>query len=324
MNSPQKLPRNLGFDLVRVTEAAAVKAGRWLGLGELSKADLEAARAMRNLLDTLSIEGRVIMGEERKFGEDFSISSGQNVGLGEGPSVDLILDPIDGRLQLAKGFPGVISAAAVAPRGCIWNPEKAIYMEKIVVNAEVAPYIVPECLDAPAAWTLALVARAKGVAVSNLSVFVLDRPRHKDLVDEIRASGAHVILRPDGDIAGALMVCTPRSGVDVLMGTGGMTEGLLAACAIKALGGEILGRLDPQSVDERNSIMRAGIDQSRILLSKDLVTSDQVFFSKTAITDGPLLEGVIYYQGRAETSSLLLRNETKTRRKIFAEHLLTE
>lgn len=317
-----RLPRNLGLELVRATEAAALNAGRWMGLGKADEADREASRAIDDILNMVRMDGLVVMSEEGKLDHDLVLKKGQRVGTGDGTQVDVLVDPIDGRKQLAQGYPGAISVAAVAPRGSLWDAAPAIYMEKIIVDAQVAPYIVPECLDAPAAWTLALVARAKDVPVSSLSVFMLDRPRHADLVAEVRAAGAHVALRPDGDIAGALMVCKPHSGVDILMGTGGILEGLLAACAIKALDGAMLGRLNPQSEAERAGIKETGHEIGRIFSMDELATSDQIFFAATGITEGPLLSGVVYYGDRAETDSMILRSETKTRRRVLAEHLV--
>ncbi len=315
------LPRNLGLELVRSTEAAALGAGRWMGLGKTAEVDRIASQAMLTVLNTINLDGVIVKGEESKLPHDVLLASQQAVGTGQGPQVDIALDPVDGLTQLAKGYPGAISVAAVAPRGTMWAPIPAIYMDKIIVSCDVAPYLVPECLDAPAAWTLALVARAKGVKVSNLTVFLLDRPRHADLINEIRTAGAHVMLRPDGDIAGALMVCKPTSGVDLLMGIGGILEGLLAACAVKAMGGEMLGRLDPQSESERQAVETAELDTGRILFADELVASDQVFFAATGITNAPLLDGVIYRGDRAETNSLILRSETGTKRQIIAEHL---
>jgi fructose-1,6-bisphosphatase II len=324
MGSEPNLPHNLGLELVRATEAAAIKAGRWMGLGQAESADLNAAKAMYEALKGVRIDGVIAVSEEYKFDVQYVLRNNQHVGKGEGAEVDVVLDPIDGRTQLAKGYHGAIAVGALAPRGSMWQGNPAKYMEKIIVNQDVAPYLVPECMDAPAAWTLALVARAKNVEVNSLTVYILDRPRHTHLIAEIRAAGAHVMLRPDGDIAGALMVCTPRSGVDVLMGTGGIPEGILAACAIKALGGAILSRLDPQSDDERLAIQTAGIEEGKILTADDLVHSNQVFFAATGITDGPILDGVVYFGDRAETNSLILRSETKTRRRLFSEHLVGE
>ena len=316
------LPRNLGLELVRATETAALTAGRWIGLGRAAQADQAAAAAMLQALNEVNINGTLVMGEENKPHSPHATHSATHIGNAQEPLVDIVIDPIDGLVQLAKGYPGAIAAAAVAPRGSIWSPQPAYYMDKIVVAEDVAPYLVAECLGAPVAWTLDLIARAKGVQVNNLSVFVLDRPRHTDLVEEIRLAGAHVILRPDGDINGALLVCTPRSGVDVMLGTGGIPEGLLAACAIQALGGAILGRLDPQCEPERLAILEAGLDLERVYTASDLVNSDEIFFAATGITDGPLLEGVIYHGSRATTNSLVLRGQTRTRRRIFAEHQL--
>jgi fructose-1,6-bisphosphatase II len=317
-----KLPRNLGLEVVRTTEAAALVAGRWMGLGNAQLSDEAASDAMLAGLNEVKFNGRIVIGEEGKPNHKLSIISQKQIGTTEGPLVDVVVDPIDGRTQLARGYPGAISAAAVAPRGTMWNCAPAVYMEKIIVNASVAPYLVPECLDAPAAWTLAMVARAKGVPVSNLTVFVLDRIRHTELIDEIRTAGAHAMLRPDGDIVGALMVCLPNSSVDILMGVGGLIEGLLSSCAIKALGGAMLGRLHPLDEIERAKIHECGCDSSKIMTTKDLVNSDQVFFAATGITDSPLLNGVVYKGNRAETNSLILRSETRTRRRIIAEHLL--
>jgi fructose-1,6-bisphosphatase II len=315
-----KLPRNLGMELVRATESAALIAGQWIGRGDALEADRAATQAMADVLATVRMDGRIVLGEEDKPGHDLPLHSEQAVGSGDGPPVDVLVDPVDGRMQLARGFPGVISAAAVAPRGSIWQSPHAVYMEKIIVDETVAPYLVDECMDAPPAWTLSLVARAKGMKVNNLSVFVLDRPRHADLIAEIRATGAHVILRPDGDIVGALMVCTPLSGVDILMGTGGIPEGLLAACAVKSLGGTILGRLAPQDDREKGNILDTGYDPKTIFHTDDLVKSEQIFFAATGITNGPIGRGVVYYGEKASTNSLILRCETGTRRTIQAEH----
>lgn len=316
------LPRNLGLELVRATEAAALAAGSWIGMGEAVEPDQAAADAMHCVLDTIDIDGLIVLGEEDRVEHDLALASLRRVGSGNGPEVDVVADPIDGRLQLAKGHPGAISVIAVSPRNTMWRPPHAVYMEKIIVDAEVAPYLVEECLDAPAAWTLSLVARAKGMRVNNLTVFVLDRPRHQNLIDEIRAAGAHIVLHQDGDVVGALKVCSPRSGVDLLMGTGGVPEGLLAACAIKAMRGGLIARLNPQSDAERQAVRDSGCDLGTIFQAQDLVKSEQVYFAATGITAGSLLKGVIFRQTKAETNSLILRSETGTQRLVFAEHLL--
>jgi fructose-1,6-bisphosphatase II len=317
----ERASRNWGLDLVRVTEAAARRAGRWMGLDQRDEADLDAIEGMIQALGTVDMDGQIVIGEEGKLGIHSALESGRSVGTGQGPALDVVVDPIDGRNLLAQGHPGAIAVAAVAPRGTMWSPQPAIYMEKLVVGRDVAPSLVEECLDAPAAWTLALIARVKQKEIRDLVVFVLDRPRHAALIEEIRKAGARVMLRSDGDIAGAMMAASPGSGVDVLFGIGGVPEGVIAACAVKALGGAMLGRLAPQSDAERAAIAAAGLDPRRILSGNVLIASEQVFFSATGITDGPLLTGVRYHGERAETHSLVLRADTGSRRLIAAEHV---
>jgi fructose-1,6-bisphosphatase II len=315
-------PRNLGLDLVRVTEAAALAAGRWMGLGQPQEANDDAGAAMVRVLNTLDMNGRIVIGEEGRLGVHSPLDTGQPVGTGDGPAVDVIADPIDGRHLLAQGHADVISVAAVAPRGSIWMPAPAVFMNKIVVNRQVADALVPECLDAPAAWTLALVARAKGKPVRDLVVFVLSRPRHEDLIQEIRAAGARTMLRTDGEVIGALMAASPRGSVDVMMGVGGVPEGVLAACATRVMAGGMVAQLSPQSVEEREAVRAAGLDTRQILACGELVSSQEIFFAATGITDGALLSGVHYDGDEAETESLVLRCETGTRRFIRAQHRL--
>jgi fructose-1,6-bisphosphatase II len=315
-------PRNLGLDLVRATEAAALCAGRWMGLGVRDEADRIACQEMQRALNTLDMDGCIVVGEEGKLGTHSPLDTGQHVGTGHGPEMDVVVDPIDGRNLLAQGHPDAIAVAGVAPRGSMWAPQHAVYMEKIVVDREAAGALVPECMGAPAAWTLGLVARVKDKQVRDLVVFVLNRPRHRHLIEEIRSAGARAVLRNDGDIAGALLAATPDIGVDLLMGIGGVSEGVIAACAVKALSGGMLGRLAPQSDEERAAVQSAGLDATQILTSDELVTSDQIFFAATGITDGRLLAGVRYHRNRARTESLILRSETGTRRLIRAEHLI--
>lgn len=315
-------PRNLGLDLVRVTEAAALAAGRWMGLGEREKANQEAGIAMYNALNTLDMEGHIVIGEEERLGTHSPLDTGHIVGTGDGPEMDVIVDPIDGSNLLALGHPDVISVAAVTPRGSVWSPSPAIYMEKIVTDHLVAEALVPECLDAPAHWTLALIARAKGKAVRDLVVFVLSRERHKDLIDEIRAAGARTMLRSDGDVVGALMAASPEHRVDVIMGIGGVPQGVLAACATRAMSGGMLGRLAPQSEAERTAVQDAGLDTDQILSCEELVDCDEIFFAATGITDGTLLSGAHYHGEETETESMVLRAETGTRRIIHTRHQL--
>ncbi|HKJ68522.1 MAG TPA: fructose-bisphosphatase class II, partial [bacterium] len=255
-------------------------------------------------------------------GWDSPLSSGQTIGTGEGPKLDVVVDPIDGRRLLAQGRAGAIAVAGAAPYGSMWSGAPAVYMEKIVVSREAAHALVPECMDAPAAWTLALVAREKEKRVEDLTVFVLERTRHAELVEEIRKAGARVMLRTDGDIAGAVMAASSEGHVDVLMGIGGVPQGVIAACAVKSMGGAMLGRLRPQRDREKEEIEQAGLDTHEIMDCDRLVSGDQIYFAITGITDGPILHGVHYHGNKAETNSLILRCETGTRRTIFADHLL--
>lgn len=323
-DSEFRLHRNTGLDLVRATEAAAISAARFMGLGMRDEANRAATAAMARALNSLEINGRIVVGEEGRPGAAADLLSGQRVGSGHGPPIDIVVDPIDGRRLLAQGRAGAIAVAAIAPRGSMWSPAPAVYMEKIVVGRTAAAALVPECLDAPAAWTLALVARAKGKPVRDLIVFVLDRPRHADLVAEIRAAGARAMLADDGDIAGAVEAAIPDGGVDLLMGVGGAAEGLIGACAVKSLGGGMIARLAPQSEKEREAIAAAGHTLGRILTCEDLVAGEQAFFVATGITDSHLLHGVRLDGERASTNSLILRGSTRTRRTIFAEHLIGE
>lgn len=317
-------PHNLGLDLVRATEAPALAAGRWVGLGRPIEADTSATEQMHAALNLVDIEAAVTVGEEARVHTCDALRSGQCVGTGEGPTLDLVVDAIDGRNLVAEGHPGAIAVMAVAPRGALWRPSGTAYMEKIVVDTEVADALVPECLDAPAAWTLALVARAKDKDVEDLTVFVLNRPRHKDLISEIREAGAHAMLRDEGDVTGALLAGRPGTHVDVLMGVGGITEGITAACALRATHGAMIGRLRPQSDKEQAQVVAAGFDLDRILVTEEIVNTDQVFFAATGITDGPILRGVRYSGKRAESYSLVMRGQTRTRRIIRTEHHLTE
>ncbi len=319
-----KLSPNLGMDLIRVTEAAALTAGRYMGLNKSDEADHYAADAMAETFRSINIEGHVVIGEETKLGIHSPLDSGSIVGNGYGPEMDVVADPVDGTRLLAMGRPDAIAVVGVAPRGSMWAPYPAVYMEKIVVDSEAAEVLVPECMDAPAAWTLALIARAKKKQIRDLVVFILDRPRHHDLIDEIRAVGARVMARSQGDIAGALMAVTKNVNIDVMMGVGGISEGVIAACAIKSFGGAMLGRLAPQTEDEKVTIQEAGLDARRILTGDELVRGQEIFFAATGITDGTLLSGVRYHGDWAETESMVVRCQTGTRRIIHAEHRLTD
>ncbi len=314
------LSPNLGLDLVRATEAAALAAGRWTGLGRLQEAERAATDAMIGVLQGIAIDGVVCLAEEGRLGDGSAFATGQAVGSGNGPAVDVLVDALEGRRLLAGGYPGALAAVAVAPRGSVWAPWGIRYMEKIVVNAEVAPVLAPECLDAPAAWTLALVARATGKQVRDLVVFVLDRPRHHDLVAEIRAAGSHVLLRSGGDLNGALMACLRDGKVDLLMGSGGVPQGLLAACAVKATKGAMLARLVAQTPEEAAELRNRPPEDCGIHSLDDLVAGNCAFFVATGITDSPLLNGTRYHGPRAESNSIILRAETGIRRTILTEH----
>lgn len=299
-------------------------AARWMGLGERVEPNRSATEAMALTLQSLEINGWIVIGEEGRPGAAADLTSGQRVGRGEGVPMDIVVDPVDGRRLLAQGRPGALAVAAVATRNTLWSPAPAVYMEKLVVNRAAAAALVPECLDAPAAWTLALVARAKGKAVRDLVVFVLERPRHSELIREIREAGARVMLADDGDISGAILAALPDGPVDLMFGIGGAAEGLIAACGVKALGGGMLARLAPQNPAEREAIQAAGRDPAQIIALDHLVRGEQVFFVATGITDSLLLQGVRFAGDRAHTHSLILRGETRTRRTIFAEHLLDD
>jgi len=323
MNETIETGHNLGLDLVRATEAAALAAGRWMGKGAADEGDRIAAQAMEDALCRIDFDGRIVFSEIDKLDELAPLHPGKRVGTGLGPQMDVVVDPIEGRHLLAHGHPDAVAVAAAAPRDAFWAVPHAVYMEKIVVGAEVGQALVPECLDAPAAWTLALVARELGKEVSDLIVFLLSRPRHRDLVTEIHAAGARVMFRSDGDLVGALKAILPSGGVDVMMGIGNYPEGLITACAVKAGSGAMLGRLAPQSEAERDALLADGYDLHQVLTVDELVSGDQTFFTATGITDGSLLAGVHYHGTRATSDSLIMRGATHTRRRVRAEHSLS-
>ncbi len=317
----QKTERNLGLDLARATEAAALAAGQWAGRGEMHAADAAATRAMRHVLNTIHMDGTVVMGEEARH-PDYPdvLATGEKVGDGKHPSVDVAVNPVEGIRLLAEGLPEAVSVAAAAPAGAIRLLAPAAYMEKLVVSREVAKALTEKCLDAPVGWTLGLIAREKKKPVKAVTVFVLNRPRHEELVSEIRASGARILLRPEGDVAGALLAAMPGSGVDALMGIGGTAEGVIAACATKALKGGMLARLAPQSDGERDAVVSAGLDLERIYNCDQMVGSEDVFFSATGVTDGGLLGGVKFLRKGLTTHSLVLRGKTGTLRTVHTDH----
>lgn len=313
--------RNIGLDIVRVTEAAAIAAGRWIGSGNFIGAHREATQAMHSTLSLLGVEGCVAIGEDRDVEGCPALCMGTT--FGDGMTIcDLAVDPIDGTRLLVEGKPGAISVVAVTPRHSMWSPGPVGYLDKIVVDRDAAGVLVPECLDAPAAWTLALIARAKDKPVKDIVVVVLKRQRHEELIEEIRATGAHILLRDEGDAEAALLAATPNTAVDVLMGVGGASQGVLSACAVRALRGQMLARVTPQSDAERQATLDAGIDLEQIMTVEDMVTSNDIYFAATGITGTPLLGGIAFRGRHVETHSLLIRAETQTRRFIAAEHTL--
>ncbi|HZF61295.1 MAG TPA: class II fructose-bisphosphatase [Desulfovibrio sp.] len=308
--------KNLALDIVRITEAAALASARWLGRGDKEAGDGAAVDAMRVSFATLSIDGLVIIGEGEKDNAPM-LFNGEKVGKGCGPSLDVAVDPVEGTNLLAYGRPNAISVVGVAPSGSMFNPGPSYYMQKLVVPREARDVVD---LDAPVKVNLANVAKAMGKSVQDLVVFVLDKPRHEKLITEIRQAGARIQLQTDGDVAGALMAVDPRSEVDIMMGTGGTPEGVLSACAIKGMGGQILARLDPQSYVEKEAITEAGIDAREVLTVHDLVRSDDCFFAATGISGGDFLRGVRYSAKYAVTHSLVLRGKTGTLRYVESYH----
>ena len=304
--------RNLGMDIVRITEAAAMASARWLGRGAKEEGDGAAVEAMRNSFSSLHIDGTVVIGEGAKDKAPM-LYVGEHVGLGDGPKLDVAVDPVEGTNLLAYGRPNAISVVGIAPRGSMFSLECSYYMQKLVVGSE-AKGVVD--LDAPVDVNLERVARALGKNVRDLMVFVLDKPRHARLIEEIRAAGARITLATDGDVAGGLMAADPRSDVDIMMGTGGTPEGVITACAVKGMGGEILARLDPQSYPEKEAIQNAGVDVREIMTSDSLVKSDDCFFAATGISGGDFLHGVRYTARYAITHSMVLRGKTGSLRYV--------
>ncbi len=317
----ETLSRNLGLDLVRATEAAALAAGRWMGFGDPDGANRAATEAMVAAFAGVDIDGHIVIGEETKLGAHSPLDTGNRLGNRQGPELDVVVDAIDGSRLVAKSHPGAVSVVGAAAHGAMCSLYPAAYMDKIIVDRDAAAALVPECLNAPAAWTLALIARVKQKNVRDLVVFVLDRPRHQPLIEEVRRAGARILLRSDGDVSGALAAAS-RSRVDVLMGAGGVPEGLIAACAVKALGGGMLARLAPQSAEERAAVAAAGLDTARIYTCDELVAGRQIVFAATGITDGVLLSGVSYEGNEGHTQSLVLRCATGSRRVIHAVHTI--
>jgi fructose-1,6-bisphosphatase II len=310
--------RNLAMELVRVTEAAAMAAGRWVGRGDKNGADAAAVAAMRRLINTVSMQGVVVIGEGEKDNAPM-LYNGEEVGDGSGPACDVAVDPIDGTRLTANGMPNGVSVLAVSARGSMYDPSAVFYMDKLVTGPAAAGMVD---IEAPVAHNIAKVAKAKGCSPHDVTVVILDRPRHAGLISEVRLAGARIHLIYDGDVAGAIMAVREGTGVDLLLGTGGTPEGIIAACAIKCLGGTIQGRLAPRDEAERDRALAAGHDLSQVLTTSDLVSSEDAFFAATGITDGELLLGVRYRAGGATTHSLVMRARSGTIRSVTSEHQL--
>lgn len=316
--SPLIPDRNLALELVRVTEAAALAGGRWVGRGDKNAADGAAVEAMRDLIATVSMNGTVVIGEGEKD-EAPMLFNGEAVGDGSGPEVDVAVDPIDGTTLTAKGMTNAVSVMAVSERGSMYDPSAVFYMDKIATGYECADVVD---IRLPVAENIRRVAKVKRVSTSDVTVVVLDRPRHHQLAQEIRDAGARIRYISDGDVAGAIGAARPDTGIDLLLGIGGTPEGIITACAMKAMGGVIQGRLAPVDDDERQRAIDAGHDLDRVLTTDDLVTGDNCFFVATGITDGELLRGVRYRAGGATTQSLVMRSKSGTIRTIEAQHRL--
>lgn len=312
--------RNLALELARVTEAAALAAGRYMGRGNKEAGDKAAVDAMRLVLNSIDMDATVVIGEGEKD-EAPMLFNGEKLGTGDAPEVDIAVDPIDGTRPLAKGMLNSIATVAIAPKGTMFNPGPLVYMDKIAVGPEAKGMVD---INAPVRVNLERVAKIKDKHLNDITVVILDRPRHEELIKEVRACGARIRMIPDGDVAGALMTAWPEAGIDVLMGVGGTPEGVVAACALIGMDGEIQGRLYARDEEERRHGEELGYDFEKVLTMRDLVSTNDVFFAATGITDGELLDGVKYYSHGARTDSLVIRGLTGTVREIIARHNLAK
>jgi fructose-1,6-bisphosphatase II len=314
---PARVDRNLALELVRVTEAAALAAARMVGRGDKEGADQAAVDAMRHVLDSVSMDGVVVIGEGEKDHAPM-LYNGEQIGDGSPPQVDIAVDPLEGTRLTALGMPSAIAVIALSERGTMFDPGPCVYMEKIAGGPEIADLLD---LDRPLPETLKLVAERKRIDIRDVMVVMLDRERHHDAMREVRGAGARVRLILDGDVSAAMLAVSENSPVDLLWGIGGTPEGVISAAAIKCIGGEFLGRLWPRNDEERAAARDAGYDLSRVLTCDDLVASQDVFFSATGVTDGDVLQGVRYQGDRgATTESLVMRSRSGTVRRISARH----
>ncbi|MEU0224088.1 class II fructose-bisphosphatase [Streptomyces sp. NPDC006284] len=321
LDVPSEAPdRNLALELVRVTEAAAMAAGRWVGRGDKNGADGAAVRAMRTLVSTVSMNGVVVIGEGEKD-EAPMLFNGERVGDGTGAEVDIAVDPIDGTTLTAKGMTNAIAVLAAAERGSMFDPSAVFYMDKLVTGPEAADFVD---INAPVSVNIRRIAKAKRRTPEDVTVVILDRPRHQGLIKEVRETGARIKLISDGDVAGSILALREGTGIDLLLGVGGTPEGIISACAVKCLGGTIQGKLWPKDDEERQRAVDAGHDLDRVLTTDDLVSGDNVFFVATGITDGELLRGVRYRSETATTDSIVMRSKSGTVRRIDSEHRLSK
>ena len=315
---PQAPDRNLAMELVRVTEAAAMAAGRWMGRGDKNGADQAAVNAMRVVLQTVSMDGVVVIGEGEKD-EAPMLYNGERIGDGTPPPTDIAVDPIDGTTPTALGRGGALAVISVSERGSMFNPGPCVYMEKLAVGPDGAGHVD---LNRSPTENLRAVAAAKRTSVGDITAVILDRDRHKDLIAEVRQAGARIRLITDGDVAGAISTAWQESGVDILFGIGGTPEGVIAASALKCMGGELQGRLWPRNDDERRAALAAGYDLDAVLSTEELVRGDNCFFAATGVTDGELLRGIRYTNTGALTQSLVMRSKSGTVRRVDASHRL--
>jgi fructose-1,6-bisphosphatase II len=312
----EKPTRNIALELVRVTEAGAMAAARHFGRGDKLLADGAAVDAMRLLINEIDMDGKIVIGEGEKDRAPM-LYNGEFVGNGGEPSLDIAVDPVEGTTLVAKGMPNAIATIAASPRGTMFDPGPIFYMDKIAVGPEARNVID---INAPIKDNLEKIGRAKGMDVGDLTVVILDRPRHGALVQEVRECGARIRLIPAGDVAGALMAAWPGTGIDVLLGVGGTPEAVLAACGLRAMRGTMQGKLWPRNAEDCQLALKAGLDLDRVLTLDDLVASEDTFFVATGISEGPLLDGVSYSEGFVHTQSLVARGLTATVREITAHH----
>ena len=319
MSSMKQVPdRNLAMELVRVTEAAAMAAARWMGRGDKEGADGAAVNAMRVVLSTVHMDGVVVIGEGEKDNAPM-LFNGERVGTGTPPEIDIAVDPIDGTNLTSLGRGGALAVIVASERGTLFDPGPCFYMDKLAVGPDAAGSID---INLSPAENLEAVAKAKGVDVRDLTAVILDRERHTDLIAQVRETGARIRLISDGDVAGAISAAWPETGVDILLGVGGTPEGVISAAALKCMGGEIQAKLWPRNDDERRKIQEAGLDENRVLLTDDLAQGNNCFFAATGVTDGELLRGVRYGPNGATTQSLVMRSKSGTVRQLDAQHRL--